>query len=438
MPRITLVIGIAGTLFFNIAAQFSYAQENTADNESFDSVWDDDWGEDTYNSTKNINVAPFSGFTETLYGSRLSNSEFHKKTSIEDIRLRLETKLDIYSVNIVSKGDIYYDGVLDDWRGNFRELRLDYSWKQTDLKVGRQVLTWGTGDFLFLNDFFPKDWQSFFSGRDDEYLKASSNAVKLSLYSSIINTDFVWVPKFEPDNYVRGDYYSFFNPLSNSISAPNLEANEPDNSEFAIRLFKTINSYELGGYFYRGYFKSPNGFSEQGELEFSRLQSLGFSVRGQAGDGLINVETSYLNSLDDKEGNDPLISNSQFRFLIGYEQELRERLTASTQIYLERTLKYNQLIESSFNTTIEPNENRTLLTLRLGWRSRNDKLRLSLFTFYSPSDSDSYWRPSVNYRVNDHWNVSFGGNVFEGKDENTFFSQLDDNENLFLRVRYNY
>lgn len=32
-----------------------------------------------------------------------------------------------------------------------------------DVKIGRMVSTWGTGDLVFINDMFPKDWQSFLS-----------------------------------------------------------------------------------------------------------------------------------------------------------------------------------------------------------------------------------------------------------------------------------
>ena len=27
-----------------------------------------------------------------------------------------------------------------------------------DVKAGRQILTWGTGNLIFINDLFPKDW----------------------------------------------------------------------------------------------------------------------------------------------------------------------------------------------------------------------------------------------------------------------------------------
>ena len=62
--------------------------------------------------------------------------------------------------------DLKYKG--DVW-GDFISEEVDYDTREAwmfmrptdymDIKFGRQVLTWGTGDWVFLNDLFPKDWQ---------------------------------------------------------------------------------------------------------------------------------------------------------------------------------------------------------------------------------------------------------------------------------------
>jgi hypothetical protein len=79
--------------------------------------------------------------------------------------------------------------------------------QQFDIKVGQQILTWGTGDYVFLNDLFAKDFQSFFAGRDDDYLKAPSLSLKVSGFFDLANVDFVVTPKFTPDTYINGDYF---------------------------------------------------------------------------------------------------------------------------------------------------------------------------------------------------------------------------------------
>jgi hypothetical protein len=81
-------------------------------------------------------------------------------------------------------------------------------------------------------------------------------------------------------------------------------------------------------------------------------------------------------------------------------------------------------------------ENRHVLTLRLAKLLMRQNLRLSLFTYYSPSDQDAYLRPNVKYKLSDNWSAEIGGNVFLGEHEHTFFGQFRDNSNLYASVRY--
>ena len=67
----------------------------------------------------------------------------------------------------------------DEIVGDLRQLRFTFRpGGSVDLRVGRQILTWGTGDLLFINDLFPKDWVSFFSGREEQYLKNPVDAAR--------------------------------------------------------------------------------------------------------------------------------------------------------------------------------------------------------------------------------------------------------------------
>jgi len=80
-----------------------------------------------------------------------------------------------------SKTDLGYDAVLTKMIFEPRELKLEiFPALWWDLKIGRQILTWGKGDYVFINDLFPKDYRSFLSGRNIEYLKAPSDAIKLT------------------------------------------------------------------------------------------------------------------------------------------------------------------------------------------------------------------------------------------------------------------
>ena len=65
-------------------------------------------------------------------------------------------------------------------------------------------------------------------------------------------------------------------------------------------------------------------------------------------------------------------------------------------------------------------------------------MTLSLFTFYSPSDSDLYLRPLLHYRIDDHWSVELGGNVFIEDTQHTFFGQFERNSNRYAALLYGF
>jgi hypothetical protein len=47
-------------------------------------------------------------------------------------------------------------------------------------------------------------------------------------------------------------------------------------------------------------------------------------------------------------------------------------------------------------------------------------------------------RPKGSYRIDDHWSAELGGNLFHGKEQHTFFGQLEDNSNAYAAIRYGY
>lgn len=391
---------------------------------------DDGWGDEE-------DTQSWSGFLESAFGTRFHEDPLlQNRNTMEDLRWRIESKWQPGKTTISLKADAGYDGIEDDWILDARELSVAFAiGGDVDVRIGRQVQTWGTGDLVFLNDLFPKDFVSFFAGRDDEYLKAPADSIRITRYSSLLGVDLAWTPVFEPDNYLTGERFSFFSPISGGNIAPDppLAAEQPEhsfsNGEVALRLFRTVAGREYAFYAFRGFFKQPT---------FAPLSSIGASLRQPLGRGLFNAEISYYDSRDDDDGSNSLLPNDQLRFLLGFEWEARPRFTVGLQYYLEKTLDYDALIDNSPRPEFAPDEHRHLLTNRLTYRTDRDRFTWSLFTFYSPSDDDGYVRPVFTYRHSDAWSVTAGVNLFGGRDEHTFFNQLQDASNAYLRVRYNY
>ncbi|HRT95245.1 MAG TPA: hypothetical protein P5532_12530 [Planctomycetota bacterium] len=391
------------------------------------------------------------GFVETRAGTRVRRDPYISETaSIGEARLQLEAtktlEIGDHRPDQRLKADFYYDAIEKRAIADLREANIVFSPAEfLDLKLGRQVLTWGTGDLLFINDLFPKDWESFLIGRDDEYLKAPSDAAKLSFFTDAVNVDLVYTPRFRSDKYVDGERLSYWSDALGSLAGENavVRDREPHrwfrDDELALRLYRNLSGYEVALYGYRGFWRAPAGMDPMtGKATFPRLSVYGGSVRGPVGKGIGNLEVGYYDSRDDRGGANPLVRNSEARFLAGYEQEVARDLTAGVQYYLEWMRDYGDY-RRTLPAGVRPrDEFRHVVTARLTQLLMNQNLRLSLFVFYSPSDSDAYLRPKALYKIDDHWSAEVGGNLFFGARDHTFFGQFEENSNVYGAVRFSF
>jgi hypothetical protein len=394
------------------------------------------------------------GFVEGRLGAR-TQKDHQKDATVGELRLQLEFERQWEKATAKLTADFLWDPVYDDHDveleegTGFIDLReanlsltpLDFA----DVKIGRQILTWGTGDLIFINDLFPKDWNSFFIGRDSEYLKAPSDALKVSLFSEVANLDAVYTPRFDADRFIDGKRISYWNPMvGRRVGREHpVEFRRPDDwfvdDELALRLYRNLAGYELAAYYYRGFWKSPSGMDPvTGKALFQDLDVYGFSARGKLLGGIANVEFGYYRSDEDLDGDDEFVRNGQLRFLFGYTRELARNFTAGVQWYVEHMLDHSTYAAETPPNAPEDDESRHLLTLRLTRLLLKQNLRLSLFTYWSPTDKDAYFRPKAHYKIDDRWSAELGANVFVGEDEHTFFGQFEKNNNVYVALRYSF
>lgn len=428
--------------------------EHSDDNGSLDNGSDNGWSNDDWGSDDEHDL-PFTGFAELRVGTRLADQNYEKRASIGEARVQLQAEKFWEDVSARITADLVSDLVADRWQldldkgDGWLDLREAFvAWRATDfmdIKAGRQILTWGTGDMLFLNDLFPKDYDSFFIGRDTEYLKAPSDAIKASFFTEFANLDVVYTPNFDADRFADGARISTYDPLSGGFtSTSNVLKTNPRGKwfaedEWALRLYRNFGAYEVALYGYDGYWKNPKGLEGSDmRATFPRLGVYGASVRGPISKGIGNVEIAYYDSRNDRNGIRSALPNDQFRALVGYEQEIAPEFTGGVQYYLERTLDYDNYKANHPAGSPKADKNRQVVTLRLTKMMMNQDLTLSLFNFWSPNDHDGYIRPKVNYKINDQWTAEAGANIFYGKERYTFFGQLEDNTNIYASLRYSF
>lgn len=260
-----------------------------------------------------------NGFTEVRQGWRLQNDPHEKQTSISEARLQLDMGKLLDWGDLKLKGDLLGNQVKGTVTGELREFNLLFSpFRFMDIKVGRQVLTWGSGDLLFINDLFPKDWEAFFIGRDDEYLKAPSDALKMSFFTDPANIDLVFSPVFNGSNYIDGSTISYWNAMLGRRAGRDDILDDKERNRFltdweiSLRVSKNIGGSEVAFYGYHGFWKTPEGLNPGTfKLYYPELSEVGASIRANVFGGIGNLEAGYYFSGEDRDGGDPFVRNSE-------------------------------------------------------------------------------------------------------------------------------
>ncbi|MBU1699853.1 MAG: hypothetical protein KJ970_14290 [Candidatus Eisenbacteria bacterium] len=382
------------------------------------------------------------GFIEGLNGVRLTEGGGFDEGSYTARETRFQLRLNDYgdTGEYFARLDYFFDSFDD--RGGDLEIREAYftytGFGAVDFKIGRQITTWGTGDLLFINDVFPKDWQSFFIGREDQYLKAPMDVFRAGVYSGLFDINVIAMPRFEPDRLPTPDRLTFYNPMNMPI-IPVEPENNLDKGEIAIRLSRQISGWEAALYGYRGYFRQPVGFNTTSQQTFyPRLNVYGASLRRGLLGGVFNLEGGYYDSRDDQDGDNPFVENSTLRGMAGFDRQLMTDLQLGLQGYFEQMQNHDLYAGGIQPGAYEKEELRQLYTMRLTRWLKYQTIMLSLFTFYSPTDEDFYVRANASYKLSDPMEVSLGANLFGGEYEQTLFGQFEDNDNVYLRLRYSF
>ena len=362
----------------------------------------------------------------------------HYKWLEERAQIKLDAAAGAW--RLLAKGDLAYDHLGRQAQSELREGYLDYTAGNWDARIGRQVLTWGLGDLVFVNDVFPKDHEALFAGRPLEYLKRGVDAVKLGAYPEFASFELVLAPNFRESRIPDARRFWLYDPMP---AVTNRETVKPGRGDAGLRIYRDIAGYDAALYLYRGFQRTPSmrpdRMTAPAKITFfhPRLSVYGASLSGRAGKGVVSLEAAYYDSRQDGSGSDFTIPNSQTRLLIGYQIQPVEDLSLGFQYYAERMHDYAAYLAAQpAGFPIETRWNHTL-TLRATQMLMHQTLRLSLYTSYNTSNGDYFINPELRYSFTDRVWGAVGANVFGGKPSGQF-GQLSRNDNVYLQVRYEF
>lgn len=389
---------------------------------------------------------PFHGFAQVNYSVRVAETgtadpETDFLLGDERVQLELSRSSGSGTTSFASKVDLYRDAVDGGSGVDLREAYLTLSSRRLDLRLGRQIVTWGTGDLVFISDVFPKDWTALLSGRPLQYLKVGSDAANLNLYLDLLSVQVIATPFFEPDLLPQGRRLLAFDPFPGMPRQTSKPKSTPGHTEVAVRLYRYLGAFDASVYAYRGFWRSPPGMRFDGEevgFFYPELSVYGASLQGGVLNGVLSLEGGLYDSREDRDGTDPSVENGQLRFLAGYQRAFGDDLTVGVQYYGERLVDYGAYREALPAGFPQRKEIRHNATLRITRFFRYQTVRFSLFAWASPNEEDYYVSPEARYHVSDEMWITVGANLFGGAENHTFFGQFDHNDNLYGALRYGF
>ncbi len=352
-------------------------------------------------------------------------------------QLKAEGKNSAGNAAFLGRFDLLRDAAIDDTRLVTRELFGNLTSEKASARLGRQVITWGVGDLLFINDTFPRDWVALFTGQPMQYLKLGSDALKLNAFPGPANFELV-TAGFRPDNTPTSRRFIFADPLPAGLPRRTLEpGNDSGEVEISGRVSGYLDNWELAGYVSRTHYRSPTWRVTGTEIvgTYPRLNTVGASLTGPIGKGVVSLEAGYYDSPQDRDGRDPSIENNQFKGIVGYSRQLWEDATLGLQLYGEWMRDY-----AAYRTTLPAgfpvkDRLRKVTTVRFTQLFAHQTVTLNLFAFLGLSEEDRYVIPSLRYAFSDNLWAEVGANLFGGK-RTGMFGSMQDNSNVYLTVRY--
>jgi hypothetical protein len=379
-----------------------------------------------------------SGFVQqnTAFNTdALSPDGSHYKWLEERARIKLEATGGAW--RLLAKGDLAWDHLGHQAPSELREAHVDYTADHWDMRIGRQVLTWGQGDMVFVNDVFPKDHEALFTGRPLEYLKRGVDAVKLGVYPEFANVELILAPKFRESRIPDAQRFHLYDPMPEVTAR---ETVKPGQGEAGLRIYRDLAGWDTALYLYRGFQRTPSMRSDSMTTPtkvsyfYPQLSVLGASVSGRVGEGVLGLEAAYYDSRQDRSGSDFAVPNSQTRLLAAYQIQPAEDLSLSFQYYTERMHNYDAYLAAkpaSFPLDLRWSHT---VTARLTQFFLHQTLRLSVYASYNAGNGDRFVNPELRYSFTDRIWGAVGANLYGGKPWGQF-GQLARDANFYLQMR---
>lgn len=318
---------------------------------------------------------------------------------------------------------------------------LNFYGPSLDVRVGKQIITWGRADALNPTDnLTPKDF-TLLSAKDEEERRIGSYAIKANVYRGTYTLSAIWIP--------------LFNPSTIPLTAPpglTITEDKRDSGAFtyqalALKLDQTGGDLDWSVSYYAGLDVNPIGVPlspTRIELRHTRIQVVGGDFARTVGRYGMRGEVAYTHT-QNASGADPFIKKPFLFAVLGADRDLAEDLNVNLQVYQRTIVNYRDPFAISdpvvrFASVQNATFNQQLDRYQFGLTGRikatwwHQTLESEVLGVWNANRGDVFVRPSLAYAFTDVWKGFIGWDVFTGQ-RNSFFGRLQPTSAFFAELR---
>lgn len=394
-----------------------------------------------------------SGYVRSYIGV-LANDDLEFAITQNTIHLTVEKKMG--NVGFMANTTIYqYPNSDIDF--DLSEVYIDIFFDKMDLRLGRQMIIWGKAEGVFITDIIsPKDLSEFLL-RDFDEVRTGITALKADYYLGDNTFELVWIPKFTPtimptETSIWSRQPSFSLPSTTDYSK-NVVPGTLENSEIFLKFsgMSSLIDFEI---------MAGTMWDDDPTLHITTIvesgnpQPLGLTLAPQhhrltLGGGSFSTEIKGIVL----RGEGAYYSGKQFSALntMGLPSELMKKnylqYLVGTDLNIGETLFSAQFIQRTimdYDESIVLGKTDNMLTFLLNRTLLRETLMLQLFGYVGLSNEDALIRPTLSYDFADGFKILAGANIFyRGNDSippdiNEMFGYYDDNDMVYLKVKYSF
>lgn len=357
-------------------------------------------------------------------------------------RVRGELTLEKGNAGMFVSANAVYNSLLKDQSGFFlREAYLYYGKSGLDIRVGRQIITWGVADAMRLTDIIsPMDFTEFLT-QDYDDIRIPVNGIRIRYTRPKWSAEAVVIPvssfyelSTDSDNPWAVSLPGVTVPYS--VNLDNTPEKQFRNVEYGGRIGAYLSGVDFNLYALRTWNKMPvfrKTIAADGSLscdcEYRRMTMLGADLSVPLGKFVVRAEAAeYFGEAQEPVVNAAVVTRNSTNALVGLDWYVGN----DWQLGLQYSHKYI----SGKMSGISSYRNSGMATVRISKDLLHNTLSISNFGYVDVANGGVYNRLYADYALTDQIHVFLGYDFFHA--DKGQFAMYDRNSEVWIKLKYSF